>query len=138
STGPAAEHSAAEPAPVPASVSASAPADGGGPTPPHGTAAVVDLHEEAVRHRAAAGKLAVGAVTAAVLLGGGAAAIRTVAPHSGRPDAVNADTRPGGGAPKAAPQPSPARPGPSGEPQGVPVSATFPLGALASAAPPTA
>ncbi|MFB4320122.1 RNA polymerase sigma factor [Actinomadura sp. 21ATH] len=91
----------------------------------------VPLPDDSGRRRSVAW-LAVGAVAAALLLSSGAALLRLGGHGAGRPQAVvTGDLGSPGGA-------APARPGRSAGGPGVPVSATFPLGALATSAPPTA
>ncbi|GAA2405780.1 hypothetical protein GCM10010191_12090 [Actinomadura vinacea] len=108
---------------------------------PRGARPTVNLPDELAGERArrrAAGRLAVGAVAAALLISGGAAVVRVLVPGLDRTGAVNTGSSPRPAAPSGVPRPSPTLPGRSGDVTGVPVSATFPLGALASSAPPTA
>ncbi|MEW2356381.1 sigma-70 family RNA polymerase sigma factor [Spirillospora sp. NPDC029432] len=91
----------------------------------------VPLPDDSGRRRSVAW-LAVGAVAAALLLSSGAALLRLDGRGTGHPQAVvTGDLRPPDGG-------SSARPGRSAGGPGVPVSATFPLGALVPSAPPTA
>ncbi|MFF5264517.1 hypothetical protein ACFY4C_36810 [Actinomadura viridis] len=88
----------------------------------------------------AMGRLGAGAVAAALVIGGGAAVVRALSPDEERDGRTATGSSPDGPGPTAVPQPPPPESGDGGGTGGssVPVSATYPLGALATSAPPLA